>query len=129
MKKNFQIFASINVLGTALKPCGNSPVTGYFRDSFCNTCSQDIGSHTVCVEVSSEFLEYSRSAGNDLSTPVLQNDFPGLKNGDRWCLCAGRWLEAFHQGQAPGIFLENTHLEALKIIPLELLNDYAISIN
>ena len=112
-----------------LKPCGNDPVTGFFRDSFCNTCKEDLGSHTVCVEVSSDFLNYSKEVGNDLSTPIQLARFPGLIQGDRWCLCAGRWLEAYKEGKAPKIFLENTHIDAMKIIPRELLEEFAAQIN
>ncbi|MFT7549686.1 MAG: hypothetical protein ACI9VI_003549, partial [Candidatus Azotimanducaceae bacterium] len=85
---------SINVLGEPLKPCSTEPMTGFFRDGCCNTCKEDVGSHTVCIEASQKFLEYSRFAGNDLSTPHLDLGFPGVKEGDRWCLCASRWLEA-----------------------------------
>ena len=119
----------VNVLGAPLVPCSTDPLTGFFRDGCCNTCSEDAGSHTVCVEVTLEFLEYSRFAGNDLSTPHPEFEFPGLKEGDRWCLCAGRWLEAHEQGMAPGIFLQNTHMKALEIIPRQLLEQYATRIN
>jgi uncharacterized protein (DUF2237 family) len=119
----------VNVLGAPLVPCSTDPLTGYFRDGCCNTCSEDASSHTVCVEVTLEFLEYSRFAGNDLSTPHPEFEFPGLKEGDRWCLCAGRWLEAHEQGMAPRIFLQNTHMKALEIIPRQLLEQYATRIN
>ena len=120
---------SINVLGGELKPCSVSPLTGFFRDGCCNTCAQDAGSHTVCVEVTRDFLEYSRFAGNDLSTPHPQFEFPGLREGDRWCLCAARWLEAHGKGMAPRVFLNSTHVRALEIIPLDLLEEYAVIIN
>lgn len=120
---------SVNVLGAPLVPCSTDPLTGFFRDGCCNTCSEDAGSHTVCIEVTQEFLEYSRFAGNDLSTSHPEFEFPGLKEGDRWCLCAGRWLEAHEQGMAPHIFLQNTHIKALEIIPRELLEQYATRIN
>ena len=129
MSKKFELFPSINVLGGKLKPCGNDPVTGFFRDGFCNTCTEDLGSHTVCVEVSNDFLNYSKEVGNDLSTPIQLARFPGLIQGDRWCLCAGRWLEAYKEGKAPKIFLENTHIDAMKIIPRELLEEFAAQIN
>lgn len=119
----------VNVLGTELEPCSTDPMTGFFRDGCCNTCQEDLGSHTVCVEVTAEFLEYSRFAGNDLSTPYPVLEFPGLKEGDRWCLCAGRWLEAHEKGMAPRVFLENTHIKALEIIPLALLQQHAVKIN
>ena len=120
---------SVNVLGSPLVPCSTDPLTGFFRDGCCNTCSEDAGSHTICIEVTQEFLEYSRFAGNDLSTPHSEFEFPGLKEGDRWCLCAGRWLEAHDQGMAPRIFLQNTHIKALEIIRRELLQQYATTIN
>lgn len=119
----------INVLGTRLEPCSTEPMTGFFRDGCCNTCEEDVGSHTVCVEVSTEFLEYSRFAGNDLSTPHPELEFPGLQEGDRWCLCAGRWLEALEKGMAPKVFLENTHIRALETVPLALLQENAVQIN
>lgn len=120
---------SINVLGGPLKPCSIEPMTGFFRDGCCNTCKEDIGSHTVCIEASQNFLEYSRFAGNDLSTPHLDLGFPGVKEDDRWCLCASRWLEAEKKGMAPRIFLENTHIKALDIIPLDVLLKYAVTIS
>lgn len=119
----------INVLGEKLEPCGTDPMTGFFRDGCCNTCDEDLGSHTVCVEATTEFLEYSRFAGNDLSTPHPEFGFPGLKEGDRWCLCAGRWLEAFEKGMAPRVFLKNTHIKALDIIPREDLEAFAVTVN
>jgi len=120
---------SLNIFGEPLEPCSTSPLTGFFRDGCCNTCSEDAGSHTVCVEVTPEFLEYSRFVGNDLSTPHPELSFPGLKSGDRWCLCAGRWLEAYEKGMAPRVFLRNTHIKALEIIPLELLEQFAVKVN
>ena len=97
---------SVNVFGEALQGCNDKPKTGFFRDGCCNTSDQDIGSHTVCVEVTKEFLEFSRFRGNDLSTAHPEFNFPGLKPGDRWCLCAARWLEAHEQGMAPRVLLE-----------------------
>jgi uncharacterized protein (DUF2237 family) len=120
---------SINVLGGELQPCSTAPLTGFFRDGSCNTCSEDVGSHTVCIEITTDFLEYSRFAGNDLSSPQLESGFPGLKEGDRWCLCASRWLQAHEKGMAPKIFLKNTHRKALATIPLALLDQYAVQLN
>ncbi len=120
---------SINILGEPLEPCSLDPVTGFLRDGCCNTCDEDEGSHTICVELSTEFLEYSRFAGNDLSTPHPEVGFPGLQAGDRWCLCAGRWLEAYENGMAPRIFMRNTHIRALEIVPLELLRQHAVTIS
>ena len=129
MCNKFELFPSVNVLGEKLKPCSKDPVTGFFRDGFCNTCLEDMGSHTVCVEVSHDFLAFSKGVGNDLSTPIQHARFPGLTQGDRWCLCAERWLEAYNVGKAPKIFLENTHIHAMKIISLDLLKEFAIQIN
>ncbi len=123
------ISESVNILGKPLEPCSMEPVTGFFRDGCCNTCDEDVGSHTVCVQISTDFLEYSRFAGNDLSTPHPEFGFPGLTAGDRWCLCAGRWLQAYEKGMAPQIFVNNTHIKALEIIPLELLRQYAVTIS
>ncbi len=120
---------SINVFGEPLEMCSEAPMTGFFRDGCCNTGEQDAGSHTVCIQVSGEFLEYSRFRGNDLSTPIPEFGFPGLKSGDRWCLCAARWLEAFQQDMAPRVFLRRTHIRALDIIPMETLREYALDLN
>lgn len=120
------MFDSVNVLGEKLKPCCSDPMTGFYRDSFCNTGHQDQGMHTVCVAVTEEFLGFSKRAGNDLSTPHPQFNFPGLKEGDKWCLCAGRWLEAYKNGHAPKVYLESTHEETLAIIPLELLKKFSV---
>lgn len=120
---------AINVLGGELKPCSLEPLTGFFRDGCCNTCSEDTGSHTVCVEVTAEFLEYSRFVGNDLSSPSPEAGFPGLKEGDRWCLGAARWLEAHEKGMAPRVFLKNTHIQSLETIPLDLLEQHAANVN
>ena len=119
----------VNVFGEPLKPCGVDPLTGFYRDGCCNTGEHDVGSHTVCVRVTQEFLEYSRFRGNDLSTPVPDFGFPGLKPGDSWCLCAARWLEACEQDMAPRVYLEATHQKALEIVPLEKLKAYAVDIN
>jgi len=103
-----------NVLGTELATCSNTPRTGFFRDGCCNTGTGDVGVHTVCAVMTQEFLEFSREQGNDLITPVPAFDFPGLKPGDRWCLCAPRWQEAFDAGKAPDVVLEATHIATLE---------------
>lgn len=120
---------SLNVFDEALIPCGTDPVTGFFRDSCCNTSDEDFGSHTVCVQVSQAFLEYSRFQGNDLSTPMPDFGFPGLKPGDSWCLCAARWQEAYEAGMAPKVFLMRTHKRALEIVDLAKLKEFAIDLN
>ena len=120
---------SVNVFGEALGNCSDRPKTGFFRDGCCNTSDSDHGSHTVCIEVSREFLEYSRFKGNDLSTPIPEYDFPGLKPGDRWCLCAARWFEAYQQGMAPRVFLGRSHRKVLDTVPLELLRQFAADLN
>jgi uncharacterized protein len=117
--------AARNVLGGLLQHCSFEPATGFFRDGHCNTCSQDRGSHTVCAIMTAEFLQFSKSRGNDLTTPVPQYDFSGLKPGDHWCLCAGRWLEAYQAGKAPQVSLEATNQAALSIVPLETLEQHA----
>ena len=103
---------SINVFGEVLESCCEAPMTGYYRDGLCNTCNDDLGSHTVCIEASKTFLEYSRFRGNDLSTPLPDFGFPGVKPGDSWCLCAARWLEAYENDMAPRIHLRRTHITA-----------------
>ncbi len=115
-----------NVLGTALVPCGTEPMTGFFRDGCCNTSAEDMGVHTVCAEMTEEFLAFSKNAGNDLSTPHPQFGFPGLRPGDRWCLCAARWVEAMEAGKAPRVALESTHARTLEYVPLVVLQRYAI---
>ncbi len=120
---------SINVLGEPLEVCGERPVTGFFRDGKCNTCPEDSGSHTVCVEVTKAFLEYSRFRGNDLSTPIPEYNFPGLQAGDSWCLCAARWLEAVENNMAPRVHLKKTHIKALDIVPFDLLKKFAVDNN
>ncbi len=119
----------LNVFDEPLLSCSDNPVTGFFRDGCCNTSDDDFGSHTVCVEVTQDFLEYSRFRGNDLSTPMPDFGFPGLQPGDRWCLCASRWLEAYEQDMAPKVFLTRTHKRALKIVELEKLKEHAADIN
>ncbi len=120
---------AVNVFGEKLEICGEDPLTGFYRDGHCNTCKEDIGSHTVCIETTTKFLEYSRFKGNDLSTPMPEYDFKGLKPGDSWCLCAARWLEALESDMAPRIFLKRTHIKALEIIPMELLKKYAVDLH
>jgi uncharacterized protein (DUF2237 family) len=115
---------SINVLGGALTICGTDPVTGFFRDGHCNTCAADQGSHTVCAVMTAEFLALSKYLGNDLSTPRPEYRFAGLKPGDAWCLCAGRFLQAHEEGCAPKVNLEATHKRALEVVPLEVLERY-----
>ena len=120
---------SENVFGEVLESCGEDPLTGFFRDGCCNTSEQDAGSHTVCVQVTQEFLEFSRFRGNDLSTPRPEFSFPGLKPGDRWCLCAERWLEAHAAGMAPRVFLRSTHKRALEVVPLRIMREFAADLN
>jgi uncharacterized protein (DUF2237 family) len=115
-----------NVLGTELAECSLSPRTGYYRDGCCNTGPGDTGLHLVCTEVTGEFLEFSKSRGNDLSTPIPAYEFPGLKPGDRWCLCVLRWKEAFEAGMAPRIVLEATHISTLEFVDLEELQAHAV---
>lgn len=112
---------SINVLDGELAPCSDDPLTGFFRDGVCNTCTEDHGSHTVCAVMTAEFLAYSKYVGNDLSTPRPEFHFPGLKAGDSWCLCAARFLQAYDEGCAPRVNLEATHKRALDIVPLSIL--------
>lgn len=115
----------VNVLGGPLEPCSTDPVTGFFRDGHCNTCQADRGSHTVCAVMTDEFLAYSKYFGNDLSTPRPEFSFPGLKDGDKWCLCAARFLQAHSEGVAPKVHLAATHQRALDIVSLEILRDNA----
>jgi uncharacterized protein len=116
-----------NVLGTELQCCCTSPRTGFYRDGFCQTGPMDHGSHTVCAQVTTAFLEFSKSRGNDLSTPVPAYEFPGLNAGDRWCLCVSRWQEAFEAGCAPKIILESCHEKALEIVQLSDLKQYSLN--
>jgi uncharacterized protein (DUF2237 family) len=115
----------VNVLGDTLEACSTAPMTGFFRDGACNTCAEDTGSHTVCAVMTAEFLAFSKYVGNDLSTPRPEFAFPGLKPGDRWCLCAGRFLQAADEGVAPKVNLSSTHRRALEIVPLDLLVEHA----
>ena len=114
-----------NVLGGPLAVCGTDPVTGFLRDGCCNTGPQDVGSHTVCAVMTAEFLRFTAGRGNDLSTPMPQYDFPGLKPGDRWCLCSGRFAEAVEAGVAPKVCLEATHERALENVSLDVLREHA----
>ena len=120
-----EIDASVNVLGEPLSPCSLDPVTGFFRNGCCDTSDIDHGSHTVCAVMTEEFLTFSKAAGNDLSTPRPEFGFAGLRPGDQWCLCAGRWLEAFEAGKAPKVRLNSTHRRALDVAPLESLRSCA----
>lgn len=114
-----------NVLGGELEPCSTDPLTGFYRNGCCETGPHDVGMHTVCAVMTAEFLAYSASVGNDLSTPRPDLAFPGLKPGDRWCLCAPRWKEALDAGMAPQLVLAACHEETLAIVPLGVLKDYA----
>lgn len=114
-----------NVFGTPLQSCCFKPLTGFYRDGFCHTGPEDKGVHTVCIIATKEFLAFSKSRGNDLSTPFPAYSFPGLRPGDQWCLCAARWLEAYLAGKAPKVVLEATHEKTLEIIPLDALIEHA----
>jgi hypothetical protein len=118
---------SVNVRGDELAECSNEPLTGFFRDGCCNTAETDAGCHTVCAVLTDDFLEFSASRGNDLMTPRPAFGFPGLKPGDRWCLCASRWLEAYEAGCAPRVVLEATHRKTLEIVPLAALESHAMT--
>jgi hypothetical protein len=115
-----------NVLGQELMPCSNAPLTGFYRNGCCETGPDDTALHTVCAVMTAAFLAFSRSVGNDLSTPRPDFNFPGLKPGDRWCLCAPRWKEALDAGAAPGVVLEATHEETLAIVTLDVLRAHAV---
>jgi uncharacterized protein (DUF2237 family) len=116
------------VLGGPLESCSSNPLTGFYRDGCCRTGPADMGSHTICAVVSGEFLEYQQSIGNDLSTPIPQYDFPGLKPGDRWCVSAVNWLRSHREDAAAFVVLASTHERALEIVPLEVLEQYAVDI-
>jgi uncharacterized protein (DUF2237 family) len=120
--------AKLNVLGEPLLSCSEQPLTGFFRDGCCNTSREDLGLHVVCVRVTAEFLDFSRSRGNDLSTPHPEFGFPGLKPGDQWCLCAERWQEALEAGAAPHVVLQATHAAALRVVQLRDLKKVAIDL-
>ncbi|MDP5053704.1 MAG: DUF2237 domain-containing protein [Congregibacter sp.] len=120
---------SLNVFGETLEACSHDPMTGFFRDGCCNTSAQDGGSHTVCVELTQEFLEFSRSRGNDLMRPVPEYGFPGLQAGNCWCLCAARWLEAHQQDKAPRVYLRRTHQRVIDTVPMDVLRRYALDVS
>ena len=122
-----EIYPSINVFGKELEMCCEDPETGFFRNGMCDTCREDQGVHTVCILATEEFLKFSKSVGNDLSTPHPEFEFSGIKPGDRWCLCAQRWKEAYEQGKAPPVFLESTHEKTLKIVDFNILQGYAVN--
>ena len=119
----------VNVVGGELQPCSAEPLTGFYRDGCCSTGPEDQGSHTVCAVMTEDFLAFSQMAGNDLSTPVPEWGFPGLQPGDRWCVCASRWLEAHQAGHAPPVVLGATHARALEVVPIELLNARAQAVD
>lgn len=121
-------FEQQNVLGLILEACCKDPVTGFFRDGFCHTHPDDKGGHTVCAQMTDEFLQYSLSMGNDLITPREEWGFPGLKAGDRWCLCAARWQEALENNIAPPVYIRATHINTLKVIELTVLKQFAIDL-
>ena len=118
-----------NVFGEEIETCCESPITGFFRDGFCHTDGTDEGVHTVCVSMTEDFLEFSKSKGNDLSTPRPKFNFPGLKEGDSWCLCAERWVEAYEVSMAPKLYIKRTNLRTLDIVPLNILKKFAIDLN
>lgn len=120
---------ALNVLGEPLEGCCSDPLTGFYRDGYCHTGAQDLGVHTVCAVVSDAFLAFSREHGNDLTTPRPEFGFPGLQDGDGWCLCAGRWLEAHKAGAAPRIKLRSTHIRTLDLVPLSVLKPYALDLS
>ncbi|WP_374629070.1 DUF2237 family protein [Frankia sp. AgPm24] len=117
-----------NVLGGELEPCGIDPLTGFYRDGCCSTGPDDLGSHTVCAVMTTEFLRHQRQVGNDLSTPRPEYAFPGLRPGDRWCVIAVRWLQAYHAGVAAPVVLASTHERALEVIPLDALRAHAVDV-
>lgn len=125
-KPFFEAEPELNVFGEPLQPCSLNPLTGFFRNGHCMTGPEDVGRHTVCAEMTAEFLAFSKSRGNDLSTPMPEYAFPGLQPGDRWCLVALRWLEALEAGMAPRIVLTATHQSVLEYVELDVLKKYAI---
>lgn len=118
-----------NVLGGPLGVCSEAPVTGFFRTGCCDTGPQDVGRHTVCIVATEAFLAFSKARGNDLSTPMPEYDFPGVQPGQRWCLCAARWVEAYHAGMAPQVVLNATNEATLDLVPLETLKRYAVDLH
>ena len=127
--RRIDVDPSLNVLGEALEPCSTDPMTGFFRNGSCDTCVEDQGSHTVCAVMTADFLVFSRSVGNDLSTPHMQFGFAGLSPGDQWCLCAARFLQAYQAGRAPRIRLRSTHRRALEVVPVDVLREFAVERN
>ena len=123
------MYNSLNVYGKPLRVCCMQPMTGFFRNGCCDTSDEDMGLHCVCVILTTSFLEFSKSKGNDLTTPIAEYNFPGLNEGDKWCLCASRWLEAYNHGVAPKVVISATHQKALDIIDLATLEEYAIDEN
>ena len=117
-----------NVLGGELEPCGTDPVTGFYRDGCCSTGPEDLGRHTICAVVTTEFLEHQRSIGNDLSTPMPEYRFPGLVLGDRWCVTAVNWLRAHEDGRAAPVVLASTHERTLDVVPLDALQQHAVDV-
>lgn len=125
----FEGASEFNVLGEALQPCSSDPLTGFFRTGYCAAGPDSAAVHLVCIQASDEFLAYSKSVGNDLTTPMPQFAFPGLVAGDRWCLVAGRWLQAHEASMAPRVFLRATNRAVLGLVPLEILRIYALDLN
>lgn len=119
---------NLNVLGTELETCSMDPLTGWFRDGSCATSAEDVGSHTICAVVTSEFLDHQLSIGNDLSTPVPEFGFHGLQPGDRWCVTARNWLRAYNEGMAAPVVLAATHEKAVEIVPMEILEEFAVDV-
>lgn len=122
---HLKITMAKNVYGNELITCSVKPMTGFYRTGCCETGPQDLGTHTVCAVMTQEFLEFTKARGNDLSTPIPAYDFPGLKPGDRWCLCVSRWMQAFHAGVAPRLILEASHEKTLEYVSLEELEQYS----
>lgn len=120
--------ADVNVLGAALEECGTDPVTGFYRDGCCTSGPEDFGSHTVCAVVTRDFLDHQRSVGNGLSTPRAEYGFAGLQPGDRWCVVAVRWLQAYRDGAACPVVLASTNRRALDVVPLEALREHAVDV-
>ena len=118
-----------NVFDEIIEECCSDPITGFYRDGFCNTDDRDVGIHTVCAYMTEDFLGFSKQKGNDLSTPRPEFSFPGLKEGDSWCLCAERWKEAYESGKAPRIYLRKTHKKTLEIINIEILKEFALDLD
>ena len=116
---------SLNVYGEVLEPCSEDPLTGFFRDGCCNTAQEDMGMHTVCVQLTDKFLQFSKRMGNDLSTPHPEFGFPGLQAGNRWCLCATRWVQAYKAGAAPKVFMRSTHFRTLEVVDIKILKAHA----